>query len=133
MGRETTRYTQPGRLPNTPLPMTLTFPENISTLYIGPLWNRPPMEKDKTRKKTEIVAGTPDMLSRGRIALSGAAMPCDQRLGQSEVGAVPEQPSRPPLQVDASRAEATQAGGRRLRARAGGDPARSAVGVSLNL
>ena len=59
-----------------------------------------------------------------------AATPGDQRLGQSGVGIIRQQPSRPPVQVNARRAEAAQAGGRRLRACAGGDPARGAAVVS---
>src|SRR5262245_19005332 len=43
-------------------PTTLTFPGENSTLHIDHLWNRLTMEKDKSRKKAEMVPGTLDML-----------------------------------------------------------------------
>jgi PadR family transcriptional regulator PadR len=43
--------------------MALTFLGKLLTLYIDHLCNRPPMEKDKSRKKAEMVPWTLDMLN----------------------------------------------------------------------
>src|SRR4030095_4312636 len=94
-------------------------------------------------KKTELVPGTLEMLILKTIernagpmhgygiaryikqisgdvlqAEEGSLLPaapasCDKRVGKSGVGTTRDHPSRPPVQVNARRAEATQAGGRR--------------------